>query len=83
MYYDFMSYVAQQLQGYLEKGVALVVTRRNLIEVLKQCDDNFRLSVEQVSRGMIAIVKESLPELTYIKDFNSDYQVQRSVTWED
>ena len=36
MYYDFMSYVAQQLQGYLEKGVALVVTRRNLIEVVRQ-----------------------------------------------
>ena len=76
MYYDFMSYAAQQLQGYLEQGVALAVTSRNLIEVIKQCDGNFILSVEQVSRGMIAIVRESLPELTYIKDFNSDYQVQ-------
>ena len=70
MYYDFTSYVAQQLQGYLEKGVSLAVTRGNLIEVIKQCDGIFRLSVERVSRGMIAIIKESLPELTYIKDFN-------------
>ena len=75
--------MAQQLQGYFETGVALEVTRRNLIEAIKQCDDNFRLSKEQVSRGMIAIVRESLPELSYIKDYNSDFQVQRSVTWDD
>ena len=31
---------------------------------------------------MIMIVNESLPELCYIKDFDSDYQVQRSVTLE-
>ena len=46
MNYDFMSYVAQQLQGYLEQGVALAVTRRNLIEVIKQCDGNFILRRE-------------------------------------
>ena len=80
MYYDFMSYVAQTLQGYFEQGVALSVTRRNLIEVIKKCDESFVLSVELVSRGMIAIVRESLPELCYIKDFNSDFQVQRSIT---
>ena len=83
MYYEFMSYVAQQLQGYLEKGVSLDVTRENLIEVINKCDVSFKLSVELVSREMIAIVRESLPELKYIKNFNSDYQVQRSVTWED
>ena len=32
---------------------------------------------------MIAIVLESIPELNYIKDFESDYQVQRSVTYEE
>ena len=51
----------------------MAVTRRNLIEAIKKCDANFRLSKEQVSRGMIAIVKESIPELSYIKDYNSDF----------
>ena len=32
---------------------------------------------------MIAIVRESLPELSYIKDYNSDFQVQRSITLDD
>ena len=35
MYYDFMSYVAQTLQGYFEAGVALSATRRNLLQVIK------------------------------------------------
>ena len=34
-------------------------------------------------QDMFSIVKESIPELNYIKDFNSDFQVQRSVTWEE
>ena len=83
MYYDFISYVAQQLEGYQEIGVSLDVTRGNLIEVINKCDVSFKRSINIVRRGMIAIVNESLPELKYIKDFNSDYQVQRSVTWED
>ena len=32
---------------------------------------------------MIAIVRESLPELSYTKDYNSDFQVQRSITLDD
>ena len=32
---------------------------------------------------MIAIVGESYPEPKYIKDIESDYQVQRSFTWSD
>ena len=32
---------------------------------------------------MMAIVRESYPEPKYIKDIESDYQVQRSVTWLD
>ena len=79
-YYDFMSFIAQQLRGYVDTGVALEVTRRRIIEAIKQCDISFRLSREQVSRGMIAIVTEPIPELTYIKDYNSDYQIQRSIT---
>ena len=82
MYYDFMSCVAQQLRGYFDTGVALAVTRRNLIVAIKHCDANFRLSKEQVSRGILAIV-ESIPELSYIKDYNSDFQVQRSITSDD
>ena len=83
MYYDFVSYVAQTLQGYFESGVDLSVTRRNLIEVIKKCDENYVLSVDLVTRGMIDIVRESLPEFCNIKDFNSDFQVQRSITWVD
>ena len=83
MFYDFMSYVAQKLEGYLARGVSLKVTRGHLIEVIKKCDVRFKHSVSVVSRGMIAIVMESIPELNYIKEFDSDYQVQRSVTWEE
>ena len=82
MLYDFMSYVAQTLEGYQARGISLEVTRRQLIEVINKCEVKFTLSVLVVSRAMISIVKESIPELSYIKDFDSDYQVQRSVTWE-
>ena len=80
MYYDFMSYVAQQLGGYLETGVSLKDTRKKLIQVIIKCDMDFKYSNEIVSRGMIAIVKESYPEPKCIKDVNTNYQVQRSVT---
>ena len=82
MLYDFMSYVAQTLEGYQERGISLEVTRRQIIEVINKCQEKFSLSVLVVSEAMIMIVKESLPELCYIKDFDSDYQIQRSVTWE-
>ena len=78
-----MSYVAQTLESYQARGVSLEVTRGQLIEVIKKCDARFKQSMSVVSRGMIAIVLESIPELSYIKDFESDYQVQRSVTWEE
>ena len=83
MYYDFMSYVAQTLECYPARGVPLEVTRGQLIEVITKCDVRFKQSMKVVSKGMIAIVLESIPELSYIKDFESDYQVQRSVTYEE
>ena len=83
MLYDFMSYVAQTLGSYQSRGVSLEVTRRQLIEVINKCDRKFTHSVGVVSRAMISIVKESIPELNYIKDFDSDYQVQRSVAWKE
>ena len=83
MLYDFMSYVAQTLEGYQARGISLEVTRSQLIEVINKCEVKFTHSVLVVSRAMISIVKESIPELNYIKDFNSDFQVQRSVTWEE
>ena len=82
MLYDFMSYAAQTLEGYQERGISLEVTRSQIIEVINKCQEKFSLSVLVVSEAMIMIVKESLPELCYIKDFDSDYQIQRSVTWE-
>ena len=83
MDYDFMSYVAQQFGGYLETGISLKQGRKNLMEVIVKCDEEFRCSNWIVSNGMIAIGRESYPEPKYIKDVNSDYQVQRSVTWSD
>ena len=80
MLYDFMSYVAQTLEGYQERGISLEVTRKRVIEVINKCDVKFTHSVLVVSEAMIMIVNESIPELCYIKDFDSDYQVQRSVT---
>ena len=49
--------------------------RGQLIEVIKKCDARFKQSMSVVSKRMIAIVLESIPELSYIKDFESDYQV--------
>ena len=83
MYYDFMSYVAQQLGGDLETGAKLNEGQKKLMDVIIKCDKEFRYSNWMVSNGMIAIVKVSYPEPKYIKDIESYYQVQRSVTWSD
>ena len=57
MLYDFMSYVAQTLEGYQARGVSLEVTRGHLIEVINKSDVKFKHSVGVVSRAMISIVK--------------------------
>ena len=80
MLYDFMSYAAQTLRAYQGQEISLEVTRQRIIGVINKCDVKFTLSVRVVSDAMIMIVNESLPELCYIKDFDSDYQVQRSIT---
>ena len=80
MLYDFMSYAAQTLRKYQGQEIPLEVTRQHIIDVINRCDVKFTLSVRVVSDAMIMIVNESLPELCYIKDFDSDYQVQRSIT---
>ena len=51
MYYDFMSYVEQKLEGYLARGVSLEVTRGHLIEVIKKCDARFKQSMSVVLEG--------------------------------
>ena len=81
MNYDFMSYVAQQVGGDLETGVTLNEGRTKLTDVIIKCDKELRYSNRMVSNEMIAVVKESSPEPKYFKDIESDYQVQRSVTW--
>ena len=82
MLYDFMSYAAQTLGAYQGQEISLEVTRQRIIDVINKCDVKFSLSVRVVSDAMIMIVNESLPELCYIKDYDSDYQVQRSITLE-
>ena len=58
MYYDLMSYVAQQLGGYLETGVSLQGSRKKLTDVIKKGDEEFTYSKWTVSNGIIAILRE-------------------------
>ena len=81
MYHDFMSYVAQKLSYYHEKGKTLQDGRTILTEVIIECAQNFILSYSAMVSGMCAIVIESYPEPRFIKDGNSDYQAQKSVIW--
>ena len=81
MNYDFISYVAQKLCYYNEKGKTSQDGRTILTEVIIQCAQNFILSNEAMVSGICAIVIESYPEPRFIKDGNSDYQAQRSLIW--
>ena len=80
MYYDFMSYVAQNLRGMYEKGKSLTEGRYELKEVIMECSSRFTHSQEELVMTMCAIVNESYPEPSYIKDGNSDYQTLDDVT---
>ena len=46
-----------------------------------ECSSRFTLSQEEMVMTMLAIANESYPEPRYIKDGNSDYQVQKTVLW--
>ena len=81
MNYDFISYVAQKLCYYNEKGKTSQDGRTILTELIIQCAQNFILSNEAMVSGICAIVIESYPEPRFIKDGNSDYQAQKSVIW--
>ena len=81
MYYDFMSYVAQNLRAMYEQGKSIGEGRDTIKEVIVECASRFTLSKKEVVMTMIAIVNESYPEPAYIKDGNSDYQVQKPVIW--
>ena len=81
MYFDFMSYVAQRLGCYHDRGITLDQGRESPIKVIMECNQRFSRSLDEVSNGMCAMVKESYPEPRYIKDENLDYQALKSVTW--
>ena len=70
MYYDFMSYVAQRLRSFHEKGKSLQDARTILTEVIIECARNFTLGNGAMIHGMYAIVNESYPEPRFIKDRN-------------
>ena len=68
MYYDFMSYVAQNLRGLYEKGKSIIEGRNELKEVIMECSSRFTLSQEEMVMTMLAIANESYPEPGYIKE---------------
>ena len=70
IHYDFMSYVAQRLRSFHEKGKSLQDARTILTEVIIECARNFTLGNGAMIHGMYAIVNESYPEPRFIKDRN-------------
>ena len=78
MYFDFMSYVAQRLGCYQERGTSLEEGRTLITVVITACTQRFQLANDKMSNGMYVIVNESYPEPRYIEDGNSDYQAQKT-----
>ena len=78
-YYDFMSYVAQEVRSLYGKKKSIIEGRFVIIEVITECSRKFIHSNEELVHGMYAIVNESYPEPICIKDGNSDYQAQKTV----
>ena len=81
MYYDFMSYVAQELRSLYRKGKSIIEGRLIIKEVINECSRQFILSQEELVISMCAIVNESYPEPMCVKDGKSDYQAQKTVIW--
>lgn len=52
MYFDFMSYVAQQVGFYHDEGTSLDKGRKELIEVISKCSEKFDASNWVVSSRM-------------------------------
>ena len=81
MYYDFMSYDAQELRSLYRKGKSIIEGRLIIKEVINECSRKFIHSREELALSMCAIVNESYPEPMCIKDGKSDYQAQKTVIW--
>ena len=75
MYYDFMSYVAQEVRSLYGKKKSIIEGRFVIIEVITEYSRKFIHSNKELVHGMNAIVNESI----CIKDGNSDYQAQKTV----
>ena len=81
MYYDFMSYAAQELRSLYRKGKSIIEGIIIIKEVINECSRKFIHSQEELAISMCAIVNESYPEPKCIKDGKSDYQAQKTVIW--
>ena len=73
MYYDFMSYIAQQLGSSQEYGQSLKSARIFLKRVLCLWYDRFFNKNEVMRDTMYTVIEESYPKPRYIKNIYSDY----------
>ena len=78
MYYDFMSYVAQNLRAMYETGKSISEGRFTIKEVIMECSSRFTHSQEEMVMTMFAIANESYPEMeTLITKYRSQSSGQR------
>ena len=83
MYLDFMSHIAQQLERYRDHGQSLKSARLPLCEVVNVCQTFQRHDTYVMKKVMHAIIAESYPTTHFVKDYTSDFQVRKAMTWED
>ena len=83
MYFDFMSHIAQQLEKYKNHGQSLKSARLILCEVVNVCQRFQRHHTQVMKQVMLAIIAESYPTIHFVKDYTSDFQVRKAMSWED
>ena len=83
MYFDFMSHIAQQLEKYKNHGQSLKSARLILCEVVNVCQRFQRHHTQDIKQVMLAIIAESYPTIHLQKDYTSDFQVRKAMSWED
>ena len=83
IYYDFMSHVAQQFERHREHSQSLVSARKILVAVVSLCYNQYSFKNKQMRNTMFAIIAESYPATHFVKDFKSDFQVMKSMAWND
>ena len=83
MYFNFMSHIAQQLEKYKNHGQSLKSARLILCEVVNVCQRFQRHHTQVMKQVMLAIIAESYPTIHFVKDYTSDFQVRKAMSWED